>query len=165
VTKSQQSLLNVLRLQQQVGEALVSAVTSATAALRAFRVDEVDDLNKTVETLALRARSLEEARHTVMKNLAVELGISAEGLTIERLASAIGDPDGRAMRDIRDAVNRALTLVARINDDNRMIAQASLTAVQGLVRVIRQHEGGALIYGPTAVVGEPGANGRMKGRI
>lgn len=156
----------ILSRQRDVYRDMLAAMRESADAMRAYDTTRVDELNKVVETLALRAKALVEARFIVNRRLAESLGLDPARIGIERVAGLASPTVGSAIRALADEIQALVPGISAQNEENRSLAQSSLLAVQGLARLMRQTVEQPVTYGPTAAVRRSGATaGRLQGRL
>lgn len=156
----------ILSRQRDVYRHMLAAMREAADAMRAYDTPRVDELNKIVETLALRAKALVEARFIVNRRLAESLGVDPGQIGIERIAGLASPMVGSAIRALVDDIQALVPEISAQNEENRSLAQSSLLAVQGLARLMRQTVEQPVTYGPGAAVRRaPTGVGRVQGSL
>ncbi len=156
----------ILSRQRDVYRDMLAAMRSSEQAMRAYDTPRVDELNKVIETLALRAKALVEARFIVNRRLAEALGVEQTRISTDRVAGLASPTVGTSIRALGDEISSLAPEIAAQNELNRSMARSSLLAVQGLARLMRQTVEQPITYGPTAAVRRSSASaGRLQGSV
>lgn len=122
LVKVYRHLLNVVRKEREI---LVSA-----------NLDELNENNRNKETTLVKARSLEEARIQIVKELSVAEGLN-ESTKLLEFARQIGGEIGDRLRSRQSVLELLLKRVKEHNLQNEVLVNSALDTITGGIGAIR----------------------------
>lgn len=131
IIKVYRHLLNVVRKEKEI--------------LIAADLDELNTNNKSKETMLLKARSLEETRQSIVKELALSEGLS-EDIRLKDLALHFGGAEGERFQKVHAVLNLLITRVREHNQHNEQLVNSALDTVTGGMQSIRESVGAKRNY-------------------
>ena len=105
-------------------------------ALVAMEMPSVQDAIQEEEGQLQVFVSLQTHRLQTFGDLATALGINPEGLNLEQLAQALGEPMSTELLAMRDAVLERTRLLERVTRLNRVLTEQSMAHVDGFLKAL-----------------------------
>jgi hypothetical protein len=115
---------------------LLGVVRKEREILIAANLDDLNENNKTKEAMLIKARQIEEARLTTVKNLTTLEGWS-ESTKLLDLAKLIGGDSGERLRNLQTVLELLLKRVKDHNSQNEVLVKSALDNITGAIGSIR----------------------------
>lgn len=100
--------------------------------------NDVDKLNEIVNrqnTVILELKALEEARSSLVKKIARDLGISAEGLSLTALAEHVDEPFSETLISYGNRIDELSRKIQQINANNSYLIDKSISFIVSALRI------------------------------
>ena len=160
----------ILKLEQNLDEIikvyrhLLNVVRKERDILVAADLDELNVNNRSKEAMLIKARSLEESRISIVKDLANSENLSAD-VKLKDLALHFGGDLGERFQKLHTVLNLLLKRVREHNQHNEGLVNSALDTVTGGMQSIRDSVGDKQNYKKGGKLGDakPGA-GRLVSR-
>ena len=126
IIKVYRHLLNVVRKEKEI--------------LIAADLDELNLNNRSKEAMLIKARSLEESRQAIVKELAEAEGLASD-IRLKDLALHFGGAEGERFQKLHSVLNLLLKRVREHNQYNEGLVSSALDTVTGGMQNIRESVG------------------------
>lgn len=97
---------------------------------------EFEAIVESEQALLWQAGRLEERRFTLQTQMAREMGLIPEDLTVSRLAPHVGEPDGSRLRALQTDILRTLAELGQVNEVNTRLIKQSLSYINAALQLI-----------------------------
>ncbi len=125
----------------------------------------LEDLVRKKEALADEGRFLEESREAIAQELARQLGVDSEPLTLRRLSETLKAEKADGLRRAQARLAALVGSVRELLDANSAVAGEALAEVQATLKVLGRLKPSEPTYGPQFESGEVPNAGRLLRRL
>lgn len=97
---------------------------------------EFEAIVESEQALLWQAGRLEERRFALQSQMAREMGLIPEDLTVSRLAPHVGEPEGTRLRTLQSDILRVLAELGEVNEINTRLIKQSLSYINATLQMI-----------------------------
>ena len=99
------------------------------------KINSFEEISKRQETVALKIKTLEEARKSVASRLAQFFGVPGEGLTLARLATLVDKRYSEKCATYQEEIILLIRELEELRESNAYLMQQALHYVNGVLRI------------------------------
>lgn len=156
-----EQLIQVLRQTEQRYQQLVPIIETEKEMVRKARVEVLGDIASEKEHLLMDIKHLENKRGHLLKQIAGELSLSSDNLTLKELVRYIDPLQGRQLQQQRETLKSLLTGVRSANNENRALIHHCLGLVRQALSSVSPKPATSSVYQATGSL----INGEGGGRL
>lgn len=156
-----EQLIQVLRQTEQRYQHLLPIIETEKEMVRRARVDALGDIAAEKECLLKDIKRLENKRGHLLKQIAGELSLSADKLTLKELVRHIDPLQARQLQQSRETLKSLLNGVRSANNENRALIHHCLGLVRQALSSVSPKSGTSSVYQATGSL----INGEGGGRL
>lgn len=115
-------------------------------ALKDFSLEAFDECKKRKETLALKAKMLDEARQGAIEKLAKAAGVESKKLTISLIEEMAGESYGGALAKLAASLRDKVEKAKLLNMENERLMKFSTESIKSTIYLLTQVTSPAPVY-------------------
>lgn len=135
-------LIQILKEEISVYHQVLEVLRQEKTSLVHLVIDEIYSTANEKELLAVRIKSLEEARKVVLEKISVQIGINKEVLTISFLATLFDEPESSQLLSFKNVLLGLINEVTALNAENNIYLENSIRLVQETTDFLRHYLAG-----------------------
>ncbi len=132
-----ESLENVLQEQLRLYEQYLDLLTRDGDLMAHLKIEELEHNNKMKTTVFLKLQTMDEARKNAVRQLATEVGITEDRITLEVLARRLSAFQSSRLLELRKKLKSVIERARSLQVNTSALAQTSLTWINGSMRALQ----------------------------
>ena len=156
-----EQLIQVLRQTEQRYQQLLPIIETEKEMVRKARVEALDDIASEKAHLLNDIKHLENKRGLLLKQIAGELSLSSDMLTLKELVRHIDPLQGRRLQQLRETLKSLLIGVRSANNENRALIHHCLGLVRQALSSVSPKTATSSVYQATGSLTNGGGGGRL----
>ncbi len=121
-----------------------------------LKIDELENNNKSKTTLLLKIQAVDQARQTLVKNIAQSKGIKEEKIKIQDLCGALTPTESARLLKLRDRLSALVDQLKKIQGQTTQLAHTSLAWINSSMATLQRMLTPTGTYNPQGRVDKPG---------
>ena len=98
-------------------------------------IESFEEINKRQGTVVLKIKTLEEARKSIVSQLAQYFNVPQDGFTLTKLAALVDEPYSKQCKTFREEILSLIKKLENIRESNAYLIQHALHYVSGVLRI------------------------------
>jgi hypothetical protein len=160
-----EQLIQVLRQTEQRYRQLLPIIETEKEMVRKARVEALGDIASEKEHLLMDIKHLENKRGHLLKQIAGQLSLSSDKLTLKELVRHIDPLQGRQLQQMRETLKSLLSGVRSVNNENRALVHHCLGLVRQALSSVSPKPATSSVYQATGSLTNGEGGGRLVSNI
>jgi flagellar biosynthesis/type III secretory pathway chaperone len=162
MNRSIEHLIHVLQQCEELYHRMLSILELEKKAALAPNSSDLAQVNDEKEALLAQLKVLDRQRATLLEQIAGQLDVSADRLTLSALIEQVTPMYGSQLQTVYDALRRIVSKVQYANNESRLLITHCLALVKNTQAFFSRWTASAAVYGAS---GHVETNGRGYGRL
>jgi len=146
-TNSVKKLTEILDKEASIYEAILKLSREKTDIIVNGKVNELEGITKVEQSMILQLGKLENERERIVEEIAAQLGIPAEEVTVSRLEKMLPKDQSAELKDCQQKMTDIINDLRHTNDVNSKLIKNSLDYIDFSVNILTNAGSSGDIYG------------------